>query len=416
MLGTGFGGSPGRRLRSRCAAPRLLQAICTPLQGCRGPSPLGGPGCPVGRGMPRRKLRWSNYKSPFSWMGGKEFQPLPTTSGPPQPTFPRGLAAPAPNPTPATRLPRSPHKAHGSPAEESHRYLAPGPCAQPGSPSRSRWPPAPQQRWQLQFKCLIKASRGGGEGRAGPTPRPRPGARGATGGAGQLAGGRAGARRRRGPGAPACASSSGQTLFSSSVELRLVKRRRPPPPSPGSPAPPIPVRGGRLKGTPRLFLAPAQPLGLPGLPGSPHPAPPVPGAPRRGPASPAPARAGRTRRARRFEGLPTPTRGNPAPAPFAETPAVRAGAGRSWCESGVPRGLAPLHCNSLRPIPAPKFAGEGVRFPGHETHLPAPSRTTELQTRAHNEIARSMGAIGLLRCLKHAGLNRVRALTSPEFA
>lgn len=197
--------------------------------------------------------------------GGEERRSdlFPQLRGPPQPTFPRGRAAPAPSPTPAARLPPGPHKAHGSLAEESHRYVSPGPCAQPRSPSRSRWLPAPQQRWQLQFKRLIKASRGGGGGgRAGPAPRPRPGARGATGDAGRRAGGCARARRRqrrRGPGAPACASSSGQTLFSSSVELRLVKRRRPPPPSPGSPAPPIPVRGGRLKGTPRLFLTPLSP-------------------------------------------------------------------------------------------------------------------------------------------------------------
>ncbi|XP_059041678.1 transcription initiation factor TFIID subunit 4-like [Mustela lutreola] len=317
--------------------------------------------------MPRRKLRQSNIKSPFSWRGGREFQPLPTTSGSPSQLSPADGRLPRQAPTPATCLPRSPHKAHGSPAEESHRYLAPGPCAQPRSPSRSRWPPAPQQRWQLQFKCLIKASRRGGGGHAGPAPRPRPGARGATWGAGQRAGGCARARRRRGPGAPACASSSGQTLFSSSVELRLVKPRRPPPPSPGSPAPPIPVRGGRLKGTPRLFLAPAQLLGLPGLPGSAHRTPPVPGTPRRGPASPAPAGGGWAeckRRTRRLEGQPTPRPGEPRIRALRGNPGWARWGGQELVRIPRPRGLAPLPGNSLRPIPAPKFCGRGRALTG----------------------------------------------------
>lgn len=180
--------------------------------------------------------------------------------GAPRQLPPREPAAAAPSPEPCARLPRGPYKAHGSPAAESHRCPVPGPCAPTRSPSRSRWPPAPKQGWQLQFKCLIKASRGGCGGRAERATRLRPGARGATGCAGQRAGGCApGRRRQRRPGAPACARSSGQTSFSPSVALGLVQRRRPPPapspdyPSPrlpsGSPAPPIPVRGGRLQGT-----------------------------------------------------------------------------------------------------------------------------------------------------------------------
>lgn len=92
--------------------------------------------------------------------------------GVPQPTFLGEQAAPVPSLTPGARLPRGPHKAHGSPAAESHRCPAPGPCAQPRSPSRSRSSPAPgpRQRWQLQFKCFIKASPGEGRGRAGRAP------------------------------------------------------------------------------------------------------------------------------------------------------------------------------------------------------------------------------------------------------
>ncbi|CAI9153376.1 unnamed protein product [Rangifer tarandus platyrhynchus] len=260
-------GGPRGAVFSHCAALRLLLAFSPPL--------LGFPGSPLSRAscLPLWIVRWEKkaqqeqLKMPPS--RGREEKSsglFPITSPPPpppQPTFPGRPAAPEPSPTSDARLPRGPHKAHGSPAAESHRRPAPGPCAQPRSPSRSRSPPAPQQRWQLQFKRLINASRGGGGGRAGPVPRPRPEARGATGCAGQRAGGCARVRRQRGPGAPACAWSAGQTLFSSSVELRLVRRRRPPPPSPSSPAPPRPVRGGRLKGTPRLFLAPRSAPGTP---------------------------------------------------------------------------------------------------------------------------------------------------------
>lgn len=78
-----------------------------------------------------------------------------------------------------------------------------------------------------------------------------------------------------------------------------------------------------------------------------------------------------------------------------------------------PGGLALLSGNSRRPIPAPKFCGRGRALPRPQTHLPAPR---SLPRRAHNESAQSRGAIGLLLCLKHAGLTGVRALTSLEFA
>lgn len=83
----------------------------------------------------------------------------------------------------------------------------------------------------------------------------------------------------------------------------------PRPPSPSSSAPPRPVRGGRLKGTPRLFLAPARPGGVPGLPRRPGPArprsasPPGPAMwPRKPRASPWGASTGRARHARGSDG------------------------------------------------------------------------------------------------------------------
>lgn len=259
-------GGPRGAVFSHRAALRLLLAFSPPL--------LGFPGSPLSRAswLPLWIVRWEKkaqqeqLKMPPS-RGGEERSSglFPITSNPatPQPTFPGGPAAPELSPTSDARLPRGPHKAHGCPAAESHRRPAPGPCAQPRSPSRSRSPPAPQQRWQLQFKRLINASRGGGGGRAGPAPRPRPEARGATGCAGQRAGGCARARRQRGPGAPACAWSSGQTLFSSSVELRLVRRRRPPPPLPQL-ARATETRAGRpLKGNAAPFPRPRSAPGTP---------------------------------------------------------------------------------------------------------------------------------------------------------
>lgn len=114
-----------------------------------------------------------------------------------------------------------------------------------------------------------------GHSRAGSS-LPRPGARGATVCAGRRAAECARAQQRRRLGAPACAESSGQTLFSSSVELRLVKRRRPPPPPRASlSSPPLPRatdrRAGRpLKGNAAPFPCPSSAPGIPGTPRDPR--------------------------------------------------------------------------------------------------------------------------------------------------
>lgn len=246
---------------------------------------------------------------------------------------------------PGGRLPRGPHKAHGSPAAESHRCPAPGPCAQTQSPSRSPTPPAPKQGWQLQFKCLIKASPRGGGGRAEPAPRPRPGARGASGCAGQRAGGSARVRRRRRPGAPACAWSSGQTLFRPSVELRLVKRRRPPPPLPWLPRATDTRAGRPLKGNAAPFPRRSS---VPGTPGASQarasraagPLEPRDVAPRAQcpPGAPPPdARAVPTASG----GALTPARGNPASRALGGNPGGARWGGREQVQILRPRGLAP---------------------------------------------------------------------------
>lgn len=229
----------------------------SPTSGLPGVPLPGGPGCASGSCDRRRKLRRNN-STPAFLLEGMKVLVSSHNFGAPRQLPPRGPAAAPPSPVPGARLPRGPYKAHGSPAAESHRCPAPGPCAPTRSPSPSRSPPAPKQGWQPRFRCLIKAARGGCGGRAELATRLRPGARGATGCAGQRAGGCARGRRRR-PRAPACARSSGQTSFSPSVAPGLVRRRRPPthpapssdypPLPPGSPAPPIPVRGGRFQGT-----------------------------------------------------------------------------------------------------------------------------------------------------------------------
>lgn len=189
--GAGFRGVPGEpaSLPSRRSASPL--GFLPPTPGPPGVPLPRGLGYPSGSWGGRRKLPRSNSKCPFSWSGG--VLPLPQLWGPAA-NFPRRRALPAPSPAPAARLPRGPHEAHGSPAAESHRRPAPGPCAQPRAPSRSRSPPAPQQWWRLQVGRLIKAPRGAAGARA--ASRTRPGARGATGSAGQRAGGCARARRR----------------------------------------------------------------------------------------------------------------------------------------------------------------------------------------------------------------------------
>lgn len=158
----------------------------------------------------------------------------PTTSDSPS-QLSRAHAPPAPalSPTPRSRLPRGPHKDLGSPAAESHRCHSLGPYALSRAPCA--FPSAPQQRWQREETGLIKASPSGG----GASPQAaffsRPGS--PRGG-----GDRATASQRVRPGAAAAAGTRssasarrwGQTLFSSSVELRLVRQRRPYP----LPAPP----------------------------------------------------------------------------------------------------------------------------------------------------------------------------------
>lgn len=186
--------------------------------------------------------------------------------------------------------------------------LAAGPTAAGGSCSSS-----------VSSK-LLKEEVGGAPGRfLGPAPEPvaRRGARD---------GERAGAPRRGGDGDPELQPAP-RARVRHYLALRLSfdwsngAAPRPPPP-PSSPAPPRPVRGGRLKGTPRLSLAPARPPGLPGLPELPGPArpvPPVAGGPRRGPASPAPV-PGATQLDPRA--TPAALRGDLAPAPG--NPASRA--------------------------------------------------------------------------------------------
>lgn len=316
--------------------------------------------------------------------------------GDPRPTFPSGRAAPTPSPTAGAHLPLGPHKAHGSPAEESHRCPAPGPCAQPRPPSRSRSPAAQQQQKQ-RLKCLIKAS-GGCGGHAGPAPRPHPGARGATGSAGQRAGGcaRGGGGEDRellpAPGARV------RHYLALRLSLDWSNGAAPRSPPPGSREPLIPVRGGRLKGTPRLFLVGLCRRDSRGCRSSPGPRASRSPSPRPrdvGPQAPRPPRAPRQDRqaasaAPRGDLVPAP--GKPASAPSAETRAVRAGAGGSECHSGAlgsrspPWQLAPRHPGTQ--VLGKRACSSWARhtFP----HLPARPSS---RTRAHNEIKRSLGLL-----------------------
>lgn len=257
---------------------------------------------------------------PFYRRGGKKETGLvPQLWGVPQSTFSCGPAAPVPSPMPGACLPRGPHKAHGSPAAESHRGSDSGSSAQPGSSSRCCSPPAPQQRWQLHSSVSLKPPEqemGGAPGRFLRPAREPEALRGA--------------RDSEPAGAPGRGGGSGwdpelQAAPCARVRHYLALRlsfdwsngATPPPPSPRSPALPIPVRGGCLKGTPRLFLA----RGTEGRLGLPAPPGPVltssPRSPRHHPASPAPSRGalGRT---------PAASRGVPAPAPAPGNPASRA--------------------------------------------------------------------------------------------
>lgn len=158
----------------------------------------------------------------------------PTTSQSPS-QLSRAHAPPALalSPTPRSRLPQGPHKALGSPAVESHCCHAPGPCALPWAPC-AFWS-APKQRWQLKEPGLVKASpgRGGAPPQAVSFSKPRsPGRNGNRETASQRV--RPGTAAAEGTQSSASARHWGQTLFSSSVELRLVRQRRPYP----LPAPP----------------------------------------------------------------------------------------------------------------------------------------------------------------------------------
>lgn len=149
---------------------------------------------------------------------------------------------------------------------ESHCCHAPGPCALPWAPC-AFWS-APKQWWQLKEPGLIKASPGGGGAPPQEVSFSKPGSPGRNGD-------RATASQRVRPGAAAAAGTRssasarhwGQTLFSSSVELGLVRQRRPYP----LPAPPrhrYPL-GRLLKGDDAPFPCGGSALGSPrGIPDS----------------------------------------------------------------------------------------------------------------------------------------------------
>lgn len=144
------------------------------------PSPSGVLAAPLDRGVGGESSEGAAQSPPFSGLvqgrkGGVLASSHNFRTPRPQPTFVGGPAAPAPRPTPDARLPRGSHKAHGSPAAESHRWPAPGPCAQPRSPSRSRSPPAPQQRVAAAVQASHQSfsRRRWGARRAGSSAPPR---------------------------------------------------------------------------------------------------------------------------------------------------------------------------------------------------------------------------------------------------
>ena len=229
---SGDPGAPSSPMAQLCVSSWLSLPH---FRASRRPSPSGSRAAPLDRGVGGESSAGATQSPPFSGLvqgtkGGvlassNNFGPPP----PPSQLSPADRRLPRQDPRPMLAY-LGVHTKLTGPRRQSHivgPLLAPAPSPGPRRGDARRRPHS--SGWQLQFKRLIKASQRGGGGRAGPVPRPRPGARGATGCAGRRAGGCAPARRRRGPRAPACASSSGQTLFSSSVELRLVKRRRPPP-------------------------------------------------------------------------------------------------------------------------------------------------------------------------------------------
>lgn len=229
----GLRGSPGRRLSSHGASRPIPLAFSLALQG------FPGSRCPSGPWAPGRTLLKSNPAPLLSQDEGEAGVLRSHNFSSPPPPNPSQLSrahappAPALSPTPRSRLPRGPHKALGSPAAESHRCHALGPCALSRAPCA--FPSAPQQGWQKEEAGLIKASPGGGGASPQAASFSRPGSP-------RRGGDRATASQRVRPGAAAAAGTRssastrlwGQTLFSSSVELRLVRQRRPYP----LPAPP----------------------------------------------------------------------------------------------------------------------------------------------------------------------------------
>lgn len=413
--GAGFRGVPGEpaSLPSRRSASPL--GFSLPVQDLPGSLSLGVPATPLGRGVGGESSPGATPNAPSP--GGEEFCLFPNF-GAPQPTFPADGRFPRPAPRPWLAY-LGVHTKITGPRRRSHIVVPlPAPARSPG-PRRGaalRRPPSSGGGCRLGVSSKLHE-----EQRAcGPPLEParEPAARrGARDSERAAAPGRGGGDRssslRRG---------SGQTLFSSSVAPGLVGRRRPPPPGP---RPRLAratdtVRGRRLKGTPRLFLPRLSPRDSRGSPG--------PRTPRRlslgprdvAPQAPRPPGAPRqdARRARRPpRGASRPRPGNPAsraPRPRRQ-PGARA-PGRRRASARRAPGPGCLPCDPSAPSRHPSCVGEGVRFPGHRhtfPHLPAPP---SLQTRAHNEMAQSTGAIGLLRRLNHAGLTRVHALTSPESA
>lgn len=224
----GLRGSPGRRLCSHGASRPLPLAFSLALKG------FPGSRCLSGSWAPGRTLLRSN---PALRCPGTKVKPKfcgPTTSQSPS-QLSRAHAPPALalSPTPRSRLPQGPHKALGSPAVESHCCHAPGPCALPWAPCA--FSSAPKQRWQAEGTRSHQSLPGGGGAPPQAVSFSKPGSPGRNGD-------RATASQRVRPGAAAAAGTQssasarhwGQTLFSSSVELRLVRQRRPYP----LPAPP----------------------------------------------------------------------------------------------------------------------------------------------------------------------------------
>lgn len=148
----------------------------------------------------------------------------------------------------------------------------------------------------------------------------------------------------------------------------MVKQRRPRPP-PQLVRATETVRGGRLKGTPRLSLAPLGPgeSRAARAPRTARPVRPVPG-PRCGPVSPAPVPGAPQRDARATPAAPM---GDPSPGPgarvgpSAETRSRSTPGLKGRRASGAPGVSLPSVATPPRFIPAPKFCAERRAFPDH---------------------------------------------------